>query len=250
MTTKIWSLFQYPPKLELAAAASLPLLLLTVALLRAEHVILGRRGYSVLGGKQGNPRLVQLGRGRWLALGLVFAVLLCPVFLPYGALFNAAFSRVASQFITFSNFTLHNVEFVFFELSSTQARGQEHLPARHAVGHHRHRHGAGDRLSHGPQGRHRPSRARLPRHRAGRDPRHRARGRAVPELHQAAVRALRHHLDPADRLRDHRAAGGLSAAAVGVPLGACGPRGRRPHPRRQPAAHAVGHHRAAACAPA
>src|SRR3984893_2228580 len=28
MTTKIWSLFQYPPKLELAAAASLPLLLL------------------------------------------------------------------------------------------------------------------------------------------------------------------------------------------------------------------------------
>src|SRR5450631_3038888 len=120
MTTKIWSLFQYPPKLELAAAASLPLLLLTVALLRAEHVILGRRGYSVLAGKQGNPRLVKLGRGRWVALGLVFAVLLCPVFLPYGALFNAAFSRVASQFISASNFTFHNVEFVFFELSSTK----------------------------------------------------------------------------------------------------------------------------------
>src|SRR5471030_1907770 len=56
MTTKIWSLFQYPPKLELAAAASLPLLVLTVMLLRAEHAILGRRGYSVLAGKQGNPR--------------------------------------------------------------------------------------------------------------------------------------------------------------------------------------------------
>ncbi len=27
MTTKIWSLFQYPPKLELAAAAAVPLLL-------------------------------------------------------------------------------------------------------------------------------------------------------------------------------------------------------------------------------
>ncbi len=46
MTTKIWSLFQYPPKPELAAAASLPLLILTVILLRAEHMILGRRGYS------------------------------------------------------------------------------------------------------------------------------------------------------------------------------------------------------------
>jgi len=120
MTTKIWSLFQYPPKLELAAAASLPLLVLTVALLRAEHVILGRRGYSVLAGKQGDPRQVRLGSGRWLALAAVFGVLLCPVFLPYGALFNAAFSRVASQFISFDNFTLHNVQFVFFELSATQ----------------------------------------------------------------------------------------------------------------------------------
>src|SRR5579859_7934107 len=80
MTTKIWSLFQYPPKLELAAAASLPLLVLTVLLLRAEHAILGRRDYSVLAGKQGDPRQVKLGRGRWLALGLVLAVLLCPVF--------------------------------------------------------------------------------------------------------------------------------------------------------------------------
>src|SRR6266700_8225549 len=65
MTTKIWSLFQYPPKLELAAAASLPLLVLTVALLRAEAVILGRRGYSVVGGRQGDPRRVALGRWKW-----------------------------------------------------------------------------------------------------------------------------------------------------------------------------------------
>ena len=38
MTTKIWSLLQYPPKPELAAAASLPLLLLTIVLLRAQGV--------------------------------------------------------------------------------------------------------------------------------------------------------------------------------------------------------------------
>ncbi|MDT9136225.1 hypothetical protein RSW15_24120, partial [Escherichia coli] len=68
MSTKIWSLFQYPPKPQLAAAAALPLLVLTVALLRAQHVILGRRGYAVVGGKQGNPRLVRLGSARWLAL--------------------------------------------------------------------------------------------------------------------------------------------------------------------------------------
>src|ERR1700756_2857975 len=79
MTTKIWSLFQYPPKPELAAAASLPLLLLTVVLLRAEHLILGRRGYSVLGGRPGEARLVRLGAGKWPALALCFFVLLNPV---------------------------------------------------------------------------------------------------------------------------------------------------------------------------
>jgi iron(III) transport system permease protein len=120
MTTKIWSLFQYPPNAELAAATSLPLLVLTILLLRAENFVLGRRGYSVVGGRQGNPRLVALGRWKWVALAVVFIVLLNPVFLPYGALLNAAFSPVASQFVSLGNFTLHNIEFVFFELSATK----------------------------------------------------------------------------------------------------------------------------------
>jgi iron(III) transport system permease protein len=120
MTTKIWSLFQYPPKTELAAAASLPLLVLTILLLRAENFVFGRRGYSVVGGRQGNPRLVALGGWKWVALGAAFIVLLNPVFLPYGALLNAAFSPVASQFVSLDTLTLHNVEFVFFELSATR----------------------------------------------------------------------------------------------------------------------------------
>jgi iron(III) transport system permease protein len=120
MTTKIWSLFQFPPKPELAAAASLPLLVFTVVLLRAEHAILGRRGYSVVGGRQGDPRLVRLGAFKWVALALVLLVLMLPVFLPYAALFNAAFSNVASQFIWFDNFTLRNIHFVLFELSATE----------------------------------------------------------------------------------------------------------------------------------
>src|SRR5262245_60350724 len=120
MTTKIWSLFNYPPKPELAAAASVPLLVLTVLLLRAENFILGRRGYSVVGGKQGDPRLIRLGALKWVALAFVFIILTCPVFFPYGALLNATFSRVATSFVTFDNFTLHNIHFVFFELSATK----------------------------------------------------------------------------------------------------------------------------------
>jgi iron(III) transport system permease protein len=120
MTTKIWSLFQYPPKPELAAAASLPLLVLTVLLLRAQHAILGRRGYAVVGGKSASPRLVRLGWLVWPAMAFILLVLCMPVFLPYFALFNAAFSPIATTLVTPANATLHNVYFTFFELSSTQ----------------------------------------------------------------------------------------------------------------------------------
>jgi iron(III) transport system permease protein len=120
MTTKIWSLFQFPPKPELGAAASLPLLILTIVLLRAQALVLGRRGYTVVGGKSGPPRPVRLGALRWPALLLCLAMLCLPVFLPYGALLNAALSRVASQPLTPSTFTLHNIYFVFFELSATK----------------------------------------------------------------------------------------------------------------------------------
>jgi iron(III) transport system permease protein len=120
MTTKIWSLFQYPPKLELAAAAAVPLLLLTILLLQGQKFLLGRRGYSVVGGKYGAPRKVALKGWRWAALALCLIVLLNPVFLPYLALLNAAFSPNATTLVTPSTLTLHNIVFVFTELSSTQ----------------------------------------------------------------------------------------------------------------------------------
>jgi len=119
MTTKIWSLFEFPPKEQLAAAAALPLLLLTVLLLRAQHMALGRRTYAVLGAKNSEPRIVRLGGYKWLALGLSLAVLMCPVFLPYFALLNASFSKLASHLVSVNNFTLKNVTFVFNELSET-----------------------------------------------------------------------------------------------------------------------------------
>ncbi len=119
LTTKIWSLFQFPPKPELAAAAALPLLVLTVLLLRAQAIVLGRRSYAVVGGKYGAPRPVPLGFFRWPALGLCLFLLMMPVFLPYGALFNAAFSKIPSQLVTWSTLSLQNVHFTFFELSQT-----------------------------------------------------------------------------------------------------------------------------------
>ncbi|MFX9157956.1 hypothetical protein ABTN80_20055, partial [Acinetobacter baumannii] len=107
-------------KLELAAAAAVPLLVLTILLLQGQKALLGRRGYSVIGGKYGAPRRVELRGWRWAALGFCLVVLLNPVFLPYLALLNAAFSPNATTLVTPSTATLHNIVFVFTELSSTQ----------------------------------------------------------------------------------------------------------------------------------
>ena len=120
ITTKIWSLFQFPPKPGLAAAAALPLLLITVLLLQGKSWILGRKGYTVLGGKSGEPRIARLGR--WKVAGIAFAlfVLSLTVILPYAALLKTALTRNVSEPLTWATLTLHHFNFVFFEFSATR----------------------------------------------------------------------------------------------------------------------------------
>jgi iron(III) transport system permease protein len=119
MTTKIWSLFQFPPQLGLAAAASLPLLAVSVVLLRAQSVILGRRGYSVIGGKGGRARVFRLGAWRVPALALFAFVLGCSIVLPYGVLVRTAFVKSWSGPLV-GNLSLEHWRFVFFEFSQTR----------------------------------------------------------------------------------------------------------------------------------
>jgi len=120
MTTKIWSLFQFPPQLGLAAAASLPLLLITVVLLRTQTAIMGRRGYSVIGGKSSGARLIRLGPWKIPALSLFAIVLGCSIVLPYGVLLRTAFVKNWSGPVI-GNFSLEHWRFVFFEFSQTKS---------------------------------------------------------------------------------------------------------------------------------
>jgi iron(III) transport system permease protein len=120
MTTKIWSLFQFPPQLGLAAAVSLPLLLITVALLRAQTAIMGRRGYSIIGGKGGGVRFIRLGAWKIPALALFVFVLGCSIVLPYGVLLRTAFVRNWSGPLGLENLSLEHWRFVFFEFSQTK----------------------------------------------------------------------------------------------------------------------------------
>jgi iron(III) transport system permease protein len=120
ITTKIWSLFQFPPRLGLAAAAAIPLLVLTILLLRAQKAILGRRGYTVLGGKSGTPRVTKLGKWKWAAIAFVFSVLSLTIFLPYFAIIKTAFTKTVGDALTWENLTLVHWNFVLFEFSATK----------------------------------------------------------------------------------------------------------------------------------
>jgi iron(III) transport system permease protein len=121
ITTQIWSYFQYPPKVELAAAASMPLLIATALLLYLQKRLLGRRGYASVGGKTGQRRAIALGAWRWPAFVACLAVMACSIFLPYGVLAKAALSRAWAQPLSWENFTLGNVWFTFWEYGATRS---------------------------------------------------------------------------------------------------------------------------------
>ncbi len=120
ITTQIWALFQYPPRLDMAAAFSVPLLLATMALIAVQKKILGRKGYSTVGGKGGQKRLIRLGWGRVPVLLLVLGILSLSVFLPYWILLKAALSKAWAVPLTWDNFTLKNFSFTFLEYGDTQ----------------------------------------------------------------------------------------------------------------------------------
>ncbi|HEY3154172.1 MAG TPA: iron ABC transporter permease [Candidatus Binatia bacterium] len=120
ITTQIWALFQYPPRLDMAAAFSVPLLLATMALIAVQKKILGRKGYSTVGGKGGQKRLIRLGWGRVPVLLIVLSILSLSVFLPYWILLKAALSKAWALPLTWDNFTLNNFSFAFFEYGDTQ----------------------------------------------------------------------------------------------------------------------------------
>ena len=89
----------------------MPLLLLTILLLQGQKFLLGRRGYSVVGGKYETPRRVEMGKWRWAALAFCLVVLLNPSSCAYLALLNAAFSPNATTLVTPATLTLHNIVF-------------------------------------------------------------------------------------------------------------------------------------------
>jgi len=121
MTTQLWAFFHYPPKVEVAAAYAMPLLAAAAGLLWVQRRLLGRRGFTTVGGRAAAPRPVRLGRWRWVALGACAAVLTCSIVLPYVALLRAALAKAWGLGWSRENLTLGNFRFVIFEYDPTRS---------------------------------------------------------------------------------------------------------------------------------
>jgi len=93
LATEIYDMLvhAYPPAYAEASLVSLLLVLLVGALCIAQFLLLGRRGYVTVTGRQGARRPHDLGGWRWLAGGLVCVYFVLGVAAPFGALVYGAF---------------------------------------------------------------------------------------------------------------------------------------------------------------
>jgi iron(III) transport system permease protein len=115
VTTQLWALFEYPPRIELATALSLPLLFVTVALLWLQRRMLARRRFATIQGKGGRRFQVDLRRWRWPVFVWACLVILCTLLLPFGVLISASFLDQWYRGFSLDNLSLGNYSFVLFD---------------------------------------------------------------------------------------------------------------------------------------
>ena len=120
MTTMLWQMFEFPPKLQVAAAYSMPLLLITVFLFWLQRRIIAGKGYVALTGKGGERRIVPLGPWRWAMLGYCLVVTSLSFFLPMLVVLQAAFAKAWGRGFSLDNLTLRNVRFVLVDQPATR----------------------------------------------------------------------------------------------------------------------------------
>lgn len=112
-TTQLVSFFQYPMRVNQAAAFAMPILLLTVAMLYLQRRILSRKGFVSVSGKGGERRSLDIGAWRWPLLAYSLLVGLLTVVLPLAILILASLSRAWGRGLASGNLTVQNYVEVF-----------------------------------------------------------------------------------------------------------------------------------------
>src|SRR3954466_11073766 len=122
VSTQLWQFFEYPVRVEQAAAYAMPLLLITIFMFWIQRTVLGRRGYTTVSGKGGERRIIRLGPWRFVMLGYALFVCALAVFLPMLVLTQAAFAKAWGRGFSLQKFFVHNLPYLLFEQTKAQRR--------------------------------------------------------------------------------------------------------------------------------
>lgn len=121
ITTQLYLFFQYPTRVEMAAAYAMPLLFVTAGLLYVQRRLIGRRRYTMIGTKGGRRNLIALRAWRWPLCALAVTVPFVGVIMPYAALLATSLSRAWGRGPVPGNLTFYWYRWALFDNPETQA---------------------------------------------------------------------------------------------------------------------------------
>lgn len=114
LTTAIYQLVsQFPPRMPLAAAMGVSLFAVMFVMLRIYHWIIVGRSFVTVTGKAFRPRPMDVGRLRWVLLGVCLLYIFLSVALPIATLIYASVQKLATAFPAADNFTLEHFRTAF-----------------------------------------------------------------------------------------------------------------------------------------
>jgi iron(III) transport system permease protein len=115
VTTQLAAFFENPVRVEVAAAFSMPMVGITIALLWVQRRLLARKSYVTVGGKGGHREPMPLGTFRWVLFAYAMAIAGLSVFMPLFIILQTSFSKAWALPMSATNFTFHNFQQVLFD---------------------------------------------------------------------------------------------------------------------------------------
>jgi len=124
LTTKIYRLidqsFIVKDAQAIATAMSMFLILFAVSGLLLVKVYLRGKEYIVISGKDVQPKLVKLGKWRYILFAIVLSMIIIIVVLPIIAILLTALTRAWGLLPVINNWTLKNLKYVLFDLDMSK----------------------------------------------------------------------------------------------------------------------------------